>query len=63
MLKCKQEVSLLMTKKLMRSSTDKVVAGVCGGLGEYFEVDPKVVWKTINEDVPVLLKSIKILIF
>ena len=26
---------------------------------EYFEVDPKVVWKTINEDIPVLLDSIK----
>ena len=26
-------------KKLYRSSTDKVFAGICGGLGEYFEVD------------------------
>lgn len=30
-------------KKLMRSSKDKVIAGVCGGLGEYFGVDPLVV--------------------
>ena len=28
------------TKKLYRSKKDKVVAGVCGGLGEYFLVDP-----------------------
>lgn len=29
-----------MTKRLYRSKTDKVLAGVCGGVGEYFEVDP-----------------------
>lgn len=28
------------TKKLYRSQTEKVIAGVCGGLGKYFEVDP-----------------------
>jgi phage shock protein C len=27
------------TKKLFRSKTDRVIFGVCGGLGEYFEVD------------------------
>lgn len=32
-----------MTKRLYRSQTDKVVAGVCGGLGEYFEIDPVLV--------------------
>ena len=26
--------------KLYRSNTDKIIAGVCGGLGEYFEIDP-----------------------
>lgn len=26
-------------KKLYRSRTDKVIAGVCGGLGEYFNMD------------------------
>lgn len=29
-----------MEKRLCRSGTDKVLFGVCGGLGEYFEVDP-----------------------
>ena len=29
-----------MTKRLYRSSKDKMVAGVCGGLGEYFGIDP-----------------------
>ncbi len=28
-----------MTKRLLRSRTDRYVAGVCGGLGDYFEVD------------------------
>ena len=27
------------TKKLYRSSTNRVLGGVCGGLGEYFDVD------------------------
>ena len=28
-----------MTKTLYRSIADKKLCGVCGGLGEYFEVD------------------------
>jgi len=31
-----------MEKKL-RLSKEKMIAGVCGGLGEYFEMDPTVV--------------------
>lgn len=27
-------------KKLYRSETDRKLAGVCGGLGEYFDIDP-----------------------
>jgi phage shock protein C len=29
-------------KKLYRSDTDKVFAGICGGLGEYFSIDATV---------------------
>jgi phage shock protein C len=29
-----------MVKRLYRSTADRYVAGVCGGLGEYFEIDP-----------------------
>lgn len=29
-----------MDKRVYRSTTNKVIGGVCGGLGEYFEVDP-----------------------
>jgi phage shock protein PspC (stress-responsive transcriptional regulator) len=28
------------TRRLMRSRRDRVLGGVCGGLGEYFDVDP-----------------------
>lgn len=30
-------------KKLYRSKTDKKIAGVCGGLAEYFDIDATVV--------------------
>ncbi len=30
-------------KKLYRSEKDKVIAGVCGGLGEYFAIDSLIV--------------------
>lgn len=30
-------------KTLHKSSTNRVLAGVCGGLGEYFDVDPTLV--------------------
>lgn len=32
-----------MNKKLYRSSNDKMICGVCGGIGEYFGVDPALV--------------------
>jgi phage shock protein C len=35
--------SMNTTKRLTRSSTDKYVAGVSGGLGEHFGVDPTMV--------------------
>ena len=30
------------TKKLYRSQTNRQISGVCGGLGEYFNVDPTI---------------------
>ena len=33
----------MVTKRLYRSGSDKVIAGVCGGIGEYFEIDPVLV--------------------
>jgi phage shock protein PspC (stress-responsive transcriptional regulator) len=34
-------------RRLMRSSTDKMIAGVCSGLADYFDLDPtlvRVIW-------------------
>lgn len=31
------------TKKLIRSENEKMIAGVCGGLGEYLGIDPTIV--------------------
>ena len=30
-------------KKLARSRTNRMLGGVCGGLGEYFNIDPTVI--------------------
>ncbi len=30
-------------KRLMRSATNKMICGVCGGIGEYLGIDPTVI--------------------
>ncbi len=30
-------------KRLMRSTTNKMICGVCGGIGEYLNLDPTLV--------------------
>lgn len=30
-------------KRLYRSTTDKMIGGVCGGIAEYFDLDPTLV--------------------
>jgi phage shock protein C len=32
-----------MQHRLERSATNRVISGVCGGLGEYFQIDPTIV--------------------
>ncbi|MBS3054138.1 MAG: PspC domain-containing protein [Candidatus Aenigmarchaeota archaeon] len=32
-----------MAKKLYRSRTNRILGGVCGGIGEYFNVDANIV--------------------
>ncbi len=32
-----------MSRRLFRSRNDQMIAGVCGGLGEYLDVDPTVI--------------------
>ncbi len=33
----------MSTKKLYRSNVDSMICGVCGGIGEYFNVDPTLI--------------------
>jgi phage shock protein C len=40
-----------MEKRLHRSRTERMIAGVCGGLAEYFDVDPtiiRIIWVLIS---------------
>ncbi len=30
-------------KRIFRSEEDRILAGVCGGVGEYFDIDPVIV--------------------
>jgi len=32
-----------MSKRLYRSEVDKMLGGVCGGLGDYFDIDPTLI--------------------
>lgn len=32
-----------MEKRLYKSTTNRVLCGVCGGIGEYFNIDPTIV--------------------
>ncbi|MFC4557496.1 PspC domain-containing protein [Virgibacillus kekensis] len=32
-----------MTKRLYRSQTERMIKGVCGGIAEYFNIDPTIV--------------------
>lgn len=33
----------IVMKRLYRSTTDRWIAGVCGGIGEYFEIDSNII--------------------
>lgn len=32
-----------MAKRIYRSTKDRMLGGVCGGIGEYFDVDPTII--------------------
>ena len=39
-----------MTKRLYRSKRDVMICGVCGGIAEYFDIDPtivRVIWAVL----------------
>ncbi|MFT3715725.1 MAG: PspC domain-containing protein [Gordonia sp. (in: high G+C Gram-positive bacteria)] len=46
---------------MTRSSTDKMIGGVCGGLADYFGVDPT--WVRIAFVVSVLLPGPQVLLY
>ncbi len=33
----------MLQRKLLRSSNDRIIAGVCGGLGNYMGIDPTII--------------------
>ena len=33
----------MIEKKLLKSAVNRMICGVCGGIGEYFNVDPTVI--------------------
>jgi phage shock protein C len=33
----------IMVKRLYRSSQNRMIAGICGGIAEYFNIDPSIV--------------------
>ena len=40
-----------MEKKLTKSTTNKMLCGVCGGIAEYFNIDPtlvRLIWALIS---------------
>ena len=39
----KEKLNNMKSKRLYRSRTDSKIAGVCGGLAEYFGIDPTIV--------------------
>lgn len=39
-----------MDKKLYRSRSNRMIVGICGGIGEYFGIDPtlvRVIWAAV----------------
>lgn len=34
---------LMSNKRLYKSSVNRVLCGVCGGIGEYFDIDPTLI--------------------
>ena len=46
-----KEGKAMSEKKLYRSDSNRVICGVCGGIAEYFEVDPtlvRTVWAVVS---------------
>lgn len=48
-------------RRLYRSRQDKVIAGVCGGIGEYFKVDP--VWIRIAFVLLIFAQGVGVILY
>ncbi len=48
-----------MSKKLYRSNENRILFGVAGGIGEYFEIDP--VWVRLALVLAVLMAGVGVL--
>lgn len=48
-------------KKLYRSKEDKIIAGVCGGIAEYFSIDP--IWVRLTAIILLFLNGIGALLY
>lgn len=48
-------------KKLYRSGQDKIIAGVCGGIAEYFDVDP--VWVRLLTALIILTTGVGLVLY
>ena len=52
-------------KRLYRSKRNRIIAGVCGGIGEYFNVDPvliRLIWVILTLITGVVLGIVAYLI-
>ena len=38
----------MSNKKLYKSSVNRMLCGVCGGIAEYFDIEPRLVWVIIT---------------
>ncbi|MBP1757784.1 MAG: PspC protein [Firmicutes bacterium] len=50
-----------MNKKLYRSYSNRMVCGVCGGIGEFFHIDPTVIrliWAVLSIPGPGIIAYI-----
>ncbi|WP_246108440.1 PspC domain-containing protein [Salisediminibacterium halotolerans] len=39
----KIEKGVMRLKRLYKSESDRKIAGICGGLGDYFNIDPTII--------------------
>ena len=51
----------ILKKRLYRSRTNKILTGVCGGLGDYFDIDP--IWLRVGFLVTLFISGLGLLVY